>query len=257
MSPTIPSSLSRLLLAGLLAASLAGCATERLIDTIPISSRPAVGDGPITLDLSNASGAVTVLVRPGVDPQIRIRPINGPAGRRTEPSRHGSARWDRSDTASTLVIVAGSAAEPVHVSVLLPACDGVRVHNADGPVAISGVRGPIDIRNDSSGRAAPVTLFTAADLLQPVSIRSGRGDIFLSASERSAGTLSSSTPAGRTELLSENSHCKELKVQRGLFSGVLNAGEHPWTLDAQQGNVQVTLNADAPPPMSLKELWPW
>jgi hypothetical protein len=171
-------------------AALSGCAYERYADAVAIQSRGSFKDQPLRVVVDNRSGAVTIVVREGAEPQVKLRAIDGPAGTKENPRKHGAAVIQSEGENRSLSVTTTGASGPVHVWVLVPRCDGLDIRNADGPVSVDGGCGEIVIRNDSRGKQAPITVRTGANLTGGVELRSGSGDV-----ELIAGHASSVAPA--------------------------------------------------------------
>lgn len=254
----MPSKVRTCLVLGAVAiAALSGCAYERYADAVAIQSRGSFKDQPLRVVVDNRSGAVTVVVREGAEPQVKLRAIDGPAGTRENPRKHGTTVIQTEGEKRSLSVTTTGASGPVHVWVLVPRCDGLEIRNADGPVSVDGGCGELVIRNDSTGKQSPITVRTGANLTGGVELRSGAGDVELSVGHASSGRLASSTPSGRTDLNTGGGTSKGVVVSKGQFGALLNGGESAWTVEATNGDVRVTLCAEPTEPVKLQDLWPW
>ena len=226
-----------------------GCATDHLVDVLPIGGRQEIRKGPLDLDVRNLSGSVSVQVVAGADPSVRIRPVNASAGRRSAPVDLGKASFSRTANGTKLLVRTNDSAGPIHVDVVLPECAALKIHNSDGPVDIIGPLGAIDIQNNSTGEFAHVNIKTETDLLRSIAIYSGYGDIVIHGGEESAGTVSSHSPRGTTEVKTAHMRLRAVSYERGFFSGTLNSGSEPWKFDAANGSVRMTFERTVEPLM--------
>ncbi|MFZ4573022.1 MAG: hypothetical protein ACOYN0_01410 [Phycisphaerales bacterium] len=232
-----------------------GCEAERRADMVPITSRGVVRRNNIAVDIANVAGSVTLVVRPGCLPEVKVQPVNGPSGKGGVRTKHGSATGVEVDGKATLRVVGG--AEPSNVWVSVPSCDWVRVRNSDGPVTLQGVCGEVDVQNDSTNVLSPVRIYAGPGVLGSVTVRSGRGDVELRAPRGSAASLVSKTPIAATDLRPGESSVQRVRIENGMLEATLNGGGPTWTLEAARGRCVIDMGQHPQPAVELAELWPF
>lgn len=185
----------------------AGCQMNRKAQTVAVTGIDQSGEtasAPLAIDIENSSGTVIVRVDPKASgPRVLARPADGRRVRKTDKP-WAAAELAMQDEHRVLRVSAGGGegpAEPVIITVVVPACEGIRVKNAGGPVQLRGVGGAITVTNaDLGGRTAAIEVETRRDLTMPVSLISTGGDVTCIAGPGTVGKVTLNTPDGMPEV---------------------------------------------------------
>lgn len=239
----------KLALAGIaLAMGAGGCASnvakrthERAVEM------PAGAVGAMAVDVSNACGSVEIRVDPRwTTPKVEWFAI----GDVPEGSKAKAAEWVATDVAvdqgRAVLRVLGSEIDgrrvPVRVLVMIPACAGVRVRNSEGPVRLMHVSGAVDVVNGENGTpGGQVTAVLDAATKEPIRITTTSGNVSVSLARGTRGSVSLTAPVGRVSMKGGKESLKNVKVEKSKWMGVVNGGESAITLNADDGNVELTI----------------
>ena len=127
----------------------------------------------------------------------------------------------------------------VDLEIRVPAAEGLRIRSMGGEIRVSGVAGAIDI-DSASG---PVEVRTNAALTQPVTIRTGSGNVYLQAPPQTTGKVDMRTADGRTilEARDGNPTLEGTASRMTQLTTTINKGQNPVTLATGEGNVRLLL----------------
>lgn len=238
---------------------LGGCTARMHSFQIPLEGAEALGSAPIRVEVENARGSVVVEAWNGsTEPQVVAvahTASEGPHAPVTWDGEDGSAAVatiDRSGPIPTLRVRAEPAgAQQVDVLIRAPSIDGVVVRSAGGEVDLIRVRGPISVSNSSVGLGAPakhlasIRVRTDHDLREGVTLVTDRGEVSCVVGPGSAGRVDMRTADGDARWTTEGARVTEHSALQGHYVGTLNAGNAPFTMRTEQGEVRLVVLPDA------------
>lgn len=238
----------------LLAAPLAtvGCSSDSAFMVDPVG--PAIPAGaPLALDVENAFGSVNVVAAPRItEPTVeaRLRTVQWTSN--TDPAAKGRDAWVSAETVeqggryilrilSDTPPAADGAAPPVQIDLIvrLPACDGIMIRNAGGPVRVKGARGAVDIANGSPARPGGIVEYrTNHAIVDPVTITSTNHHVLYFVGPGSTGTLDLESGIGKVEVDQHFGVMADVIPTPTTYDAVFNDGTNPVVLTAPQGKVE-------------------
>lgn len=240
--------------------SMSGCARWRknrpdglstpFSDFLPIRGEAVTSDRPIAVDVENLNGSVTVLV----SDRYKRAYVYARAAWRGKYSR---AEWEEvknedwvvaehvvEEGNSILRVLSQAAPEldpPVRtdIRVLLPACDGVYVRNAGGPVKVVGAGGAHTIESGfDDGPGGNIEVKTSRDISDPITLRTSDGYVDLVLDAGSEGTIDLQTDNGTAFFSSKFGHATDVKPTATHWTGVWNQSTNPISLRTLDGDVR-------------------
>src|SRR5690606_14548021 len=191
--------------------------------------------GP-AVDISNLRGNITLRVDPRAE-RISVRPTirldkDGPAHfdlDLVESSVDVAAEVQDRGGLPALAITTTSTSDPegffVDLDVRVPSAEGVRVRSSGGTIRLENVRGAIDVESVSG----PIEVRTEHALVQPVSLSTGAGDVFLVVSPRTTGRVTMRSYGGKCylESLSRDARVLNTVVTENSLTSSINGGTNP------------------------------
>lgn len=222
-----------------LLSGLGGCKMNSRARTVPLQGEALPAGAALAVDVDNRAGTVVVRVDPRVTaPIVRAQPADGSSVKKEKP--WAAADLAQQDERWVLRVMAGAGeteGTPVIVTVTVPACEGVRVKNAGGPVTLKGVGGAISVTNsDLGGQTARIAVDTTRDLTAPVTLISTGGDVVCKAGSGSVGKLTLTTPRGRHEVQTRSKVLTNGKNLPAGWEANLGGSDNPITLTTERGN---------------------
>jgi hypothetical protein len=211
---------------------------------LPLSAIPSV-------EVENGRGTVTVEIDPRItEPRVigNVYPEPGSTKTVREDATQGStfsAEVVQTD-GRPVVRVHGAPPESqgaaVEITVRLPACWGVTVHNAGGAVRLVGVAGPIVVENGAGGGPGGMVIVrTGETMTDAVTLTTTSGDIYYQIPPSSTGKMDLLSLDGEAELRAQGGRLTEVVPTYSWYRGVLNAGQNLVTLRSGKGMVRVTV----------------
>lgn len=221
---------------------LGGCKMNSRARTVPLQGEALPAGAPLAVDVDNRAGTVVVRVDPKVTaPVVWAQPADGSSVKKEKP--WAAADLAQQDERWVLRVMAGAGetaedGTPVIVTVTVPACEGVRVKNAGGPVTLKGVGGAISVTNsDMGGQTAGISVDTKRDLTAPVTLVSTGGDVRCKAGPGTVGKLLLTTPRGRHEVQTRSMVLTNGKNLPTGWEANLGGSDNPITLTTDRGDV--------------------
>jgi hypothetical protein len=249
----------------LVAGLLVSCGSLPQAGVVPIAGLDAgLGELPPAVDIQNHRGSVTLVV----DPKARGPMIT--AVPRTTGALEKEVRWTAAsmsmDNGRPVLRVlstpedTGAPDVPVALSVTIPSCGGVRIHNNGGPVVLRGVGGAIEVQTSLSAddliEKQAIFLETDQPLTGPVLLRADRGDIEVRMPRASAGQIFASAPGGTVAVDGARAELRSVHYAGGTYIGTLNAGQNEQRISTERGDVRVLVGIpDAAKPWRAWPAW--
>lgn len=225
-------------------------------DFLPIKGEEVTAARRTAIDIENPNGSVTVVVS---DRYKRAYVYARAAWR----AQYSKAEWEEvsnedwvvaehviEDGNSILRILSQATPDvdpPVHtdIRVLMPACDGVFIRNANGNVKVIGAGGAHTIESGFDfGPGGSIDVKTSRDISDPITLRTSDGFIDLTLDDGSEGTLDLKTEDGTAFFSSKYGRTTDVQAESGHWKGVWNASTNPITLQTLRGNVRVSVVDD-------------
>ena len=243
--------LARLAPAILLAAPLAtvGCSSDSMFMVDPVG--PAIPAGaPLALDIENAFGSVNVVAAPRITAptvEARLRTVEWSGN--TDPATKGRDAWVSAETVEQggryiLRILSDTppdAGQRVQIDLIvrLPACDGVMIRNAGGPVRVKGARGSANIANGTASLPGGIVEYrTNHAIVDPVTITSTDHHVLYFVGPGSTGTLDLESGIGKVEVDQHFGVMTSVVPTPTTYDAIFNNGTNPVVLTAPQGKVE-------------------
>lgn len=233
-----------------------GCGTAE-IRTIQVQGTPAELGVP-SVEILNFRGDVRVIVDPKrTEPQIEASFrhdsfVTKPTREQAFKSAPVVASYQRQGGGVVLRIetspgLAQAENFSTDLVVRMPACAGVVIRTTDGVVVVTGAAGPVDIRNNSSGKKrASITYRTQAPITDPVTLRTNKGNVFFGPGVGSTGQFTLTTETGRVRFSAKLGTLRHVMLsETNTWTGTLNGGENPVLLHSDSGSVEVRLRESA------------
>ncbi|MDX2118193.1 MAG: hypothetical protein SFY96_08445 [Planctomycetota bacterium] len=256
--PVRAAALTLMAAAALGAALLAGCSSIPEADDLSLLPVTARYDSsrPFSIDVENKGGSVDVIVNPKFQrPRVTARVVDFKTGQPVKDEAAAQRKWisanlsPRADSTLVRVVNTKGAVEGtglyIWITIEVPSCDGVRIRNSAGGVSLKDVGGPIDVANGyGSGEGGPITIRTTQRLVDPVTLSTSDGEIFVAMSGRSSGTIDLATVNGPVELRDRTAQVTNILQTANTWTGVLNDASNPIKIRSGGGLVRVEINPD-------------
>ena len=230
---------------------LGGCNRPARV-AVPIAGMEIDPEFGPTVEVTNFRGSVTVIADPRVkEAQVRSRV-------RSLDRRSG---LDRAQLAERVHITANSGVEngrrmlrvvststdgsedvAADLVIRVARTEGVRVHNAGGPVELVRINGPVSVVNGVGGSpGGDVTVRTGAAMTDPVSLTTTSGDVLFQAGPGTSGAFDIRTDNGEAQFYAKIGSVTGSRPEPGRYRGVLNRGENPISLHTGAGTARVVV----------------
>jgi len=206
--------------------------------------------GPLAVDVSNFRGSVRLVVDDRLEQAsvtTNLRPGPAPEGEKIEPVDLQWATAEIVDQEGGRVLRVVTEQPPewpgqeayINLVVRVPRCEGVRIHNSDGRIAVFGGGGTIEIVNGVGGLPGDDIFVKTSELVHgPVTLRTSTGQVTLKMGAGSRGVLDLATDDGEIMVRSRGS-LEEVHVSHDEWRGVLNGGAEPIVVRTGEGDVIV------------------
>lgn len=251
---------SRLALTSLIATwvlAMIGCQSSNRLYTVPIDGPELAGATPAAVDVTNWQGSVLVVVEPEIKHatvQARVELKKGLDHAHQQAALeaiHIAATTSQEGGRSVLRVLAENAgqeqlANKAHVKITMPACEGVQVHNAGGPVRLVDVGGAITVENGADGsNGGWIELLSGSPITGPVTLTTADGSIHFQTPPGTTGRFDLGSPDGPVQFKCEAGEVHDVVASHTHWQGVLNGGENRVTLRTARGRVRVMIIKNA------------
>lgn len=136
--------------------------------------------------------------------------------------------------------VPGSEKIRVHLTVTVPACNGVLVRNAGGRVDLRNVEGAIQVDNGYAGtKGGDIDVRTALALDAPIALTTSEGGVFLQTGAFTTGEIDVASDDGSAIVRAHVGDLDDVLVTAGRWRGVLNGGTNPVMLRTGKGEARL------------------
>ncbi len=230
-------------LAALALLLIGGCAAMPPRGEVAAIDLPAGIEGttPMAVDVETSRGDVLVEVDPRAKAPRVVAMTTNARGERVRAS-WAAAMVEQAEPYPILRVLAmaDDRAARADLTVIVPACVGLRVRNVGGDVTVRGVRGAVDVQSGSDvtpGGNVSVSLGEALDA--PLMVRSSRGSVVVSLPKGSRGALHVTSGVGRGAIVAPRAELRGLTGAGGSWRAVLNDGEHDCRVIADQGSAEI------------------
>lgn len=252
------SRLAALASAALLTTFFAGCSVPTHHELrISNANNAAKADRPLTIDIENYRGSVEVEIVNGLTkPTLQAWVMDESKGfmRLTDDALVKS--WYAADVASVqgrpvlrILTKRNSETKPTSVRLVVqtPTCDGIRVRNSGGSVALKGVSGEISVENGyKGGEGGDISISTTHRIAEAMNLRTTKGGISVLVPANSQGKLDIVTPKGVPEVNVRADGLDAVKKTLTAFAATLNGGAKPWSMLTAEGNIRLEVGAWEP-----------
>ena len=239
MQTTAPRLLSLLVASVMVLHGLMGCSagTHGMRMDVPIVGIAKAPAGVPAIDVSNATGTVTITIDPkAVQPSVRASTRDG----RTPTWVAATMAGDKGRPVLR-VLNADPRAEGtwVNIAIVAPSCGGLRVRNAGGPVTVDGVSGAIDVEVNRAGTGDSIWVRASRPSDAPILLRADAGNVVLLLPSGSSGELRARSLDGAARVDSPADRLSDVKSLLGDWTGRLNGGGE--SIDAMTGKGDVLI----------------
>ncbi len=201
----------------------------------------------LAIDVDNFSGNVDVVVDPDAEEASVTYSLSTDGLWRSEEER--KAGYERVGVTAEIIEQDGGAVlvarsytdDPTnpdhrtHLRIVVPRCDGVRVHNARGDVELVNVAGVIEVENHMGS----VELRTETPMTWPVTITTVEGNIYYQVPAGSSGMFDLLSLEGEASYKDEVGGTEKLMTNASTTTATLNAGDNPVVCRTNRGDVRV------------------
>jgi hypothetical protein len=239
-------------------AALGGCTTRFIAPVTIASSGPGPSEpesGPPGLEVRNDRGSVRVLVDPRATQTTvtrSIRPLEGADWKdklRVVEAVPISAESVDLEGHRVLRVTGGSPTDPtigtsVDLTIVMPACRGVRIQNSGGPVEVVNAAGPFVIENGGPRAGyggGSISVRTGERVIEPVTLTSSDGDVYFQTVVDATGQVELSSDDGKTGFVCPGGQVADVTAATSSWRGRVNGGENPIRLHTGRGDARVLL----------------
>ena len=228
--------------------------------TIEITGAEATPGEVVAVDVTNFNGRVRIIADDTRDePQVRAttRAKKG-LFRRFATQEQLKAVWIGAELVeqeggTVLRVLArpdtevpGSEKVRVHLTVTVPACNGVLVRNSGGRVDLRQVDGAIQVENGFAGtKGGRIDVRTGMVLDAPIALTTTEGNVYLQTGADSTGEVDITSEDGTATVRAYVGTLDDVLVTGRQWRGVLNGGSNPVMLKTGKGAARLLVMSNA------------